>query len=81
MCYYYDCFANLRNFRNKQKERKLISVNIDCGQIKEQSEESSCDRLKRTLHFGMKMTDEVKFIFCVEYNGLLTLLLLPVCLD
>ena len=49
--------------------------------IKKQSEESGCDRLKRTLHFGMKMTDEVKFIFCVEYNGLLTLLLLPVCLD
>ena len=48
---------------------------------KKQSEESGCDRLKRTLHFGMKMTDEVKFIFCVEYNGLLTLLLLPVCLD
>ena len=56
-------------------------MNTDCGQIKKQSEESGCDRLKRTLHFGMKMTDEVKFIFCVEYNGLLTLLLLPVCLD
>lgn len=72
---------NYEKNRNKQKEWELISVNTDCGQIKKQSEESGCDRLKRTLHFGMKMTDEVKFIFCVEYNGLLTLLLLPVCLD
>ena len=64
-----------------KRNGELISVNTDCGQIKKQSEESGCDRLKRTLHFGMKMTDEVKFIFCVEYNGLLTLLLLPVCLD
>ena len=44
-------------------------MNTDCGQIKKQSEESGCDRLKRTLHFGMKMTDEVKFIFCVGYNS------------